>query len=103
MKHILQQTDDDIDLVRLYPNGSFKAITVQEQREEEMRGHQVSRRKRKRKEGTDSASTKQMAPALRAKPGQTTATTETQSVDDGNNSAPEDDNGQNIINPIILD
>ncbi len=33
MNDILKQTDD-IDLVRLYPNGSFKAITLQEQRQE---------------------------------------------------------------------
>jgi len=107
MKHILQQTDEDIDLVRLYPNGSFKAITVQEQREEEMRIHQATKRK-KRKRRNAEENGNGIAPNLRGKSASSSASgTETTatSVDanDGNNSAPEDDNGQNMINPIVLD
>merc|ERR1712228_1171837 len=49
MAAILKQTDEDIDLVRLYPNGSFKAITLQEQRDEELRIHEGKRKKRKRR------------------------------------------------------
>merc|ERR1712154_740865 len=54
MQLILQQTDDDIDQVRLYPNGSFKAITLQEMREEEARkGHEKRRKKNAKKRQRD--------------------------------------------------
>merc|ERR1711933_248267 len=61
MKEILAQTDDDIDLVRLYPNGSFKAITLSEQREEDNKS-QVSKRKRKRKHMDDHGGTSSQKP-----------------------------------------
>merc|ERR1712154_269596 len=88
MAAILKQTDEDIDLVRLYPNGSFKAITLHEQREEENKS-QVSKRKRKRKHNDDPSekANHQIPPNLR----------KSASANDGNNSAPEDDNGQNLI------
>ena len=95
MKDILDKTDDDIDLVRLYPNGSFKAITLQEQREEEAQKQSIKTTKRKRKrtnnnnDGNDNDNNGNDKDKDKEK--------------DGNNSAPEDDNGQNIINPIVLD
>lgn len=92
MADILKKTDDDIDLVRLYPNGSFKAITVAEQREEENE-RQVSKRKRKRKQNENGDELQLPSKKRKAAP----------PTDDGNNSAPEDDNGQNLINPIVLD
>jgi len=146
MKQILQGTDDDIDLVRLFPDGSFKSITLNEQREEEARIQQASKRKRKRKQsdtGSHSAGNKQKRHAPNTPPphqsnqdkeGSSSSRSRSQSQShshndnedeeeeedehvapngnanqhesgdqDGNNSAPEDDNGQNIINPIVLD
>merc|ERR1712130_519733 len=99
MKEILAQTDDDIDLVRLYPNGSFKAITLSEQREEEARLQQVTKRKRKRKDENNDNNT--TPPNLRKSTNDNHQSTTNSK--DGNNSAPEDDNGQNMINPIVLD
>mmetsp|Transcript_46824 Transcript_46824/g.41891 ORF Transcript_46824/g.41891 Transcript_46824/m.41891 type:complete len:297 (-) Transcript_46824:53-943(-) len=123
MKDILDKTDDDIDLVRLYPNGSFKAITLQEQREEEAQKQSIkTKQKRKRKrsdndndeddnDNNDKSNNKEKenntATAAdkgdkvnnnKAKP-----SSSSNNNNDGNNSAPEDDNGQNIINPIVLD
>lgn len=103
MADILKQTDDDIDLVRLYPNGSFKAITLAEQREEENK-NQVTKRKRKRKQteeidGSAPKQNHQIPPNLR----KSALNQQNDDANNGNNSAPEDDNGQNLINPIVLD
>jgi len=103
MKNILQQTDDDIDLVRLYPNGSFKAITLQEQRDEDNRRHEGKRKKRKRKhDGDQQENGNPVPPNLRSKSASRNGSASVE-ANDGLNSDPADDNGQNVINPIVLD
>lgn len=97
MMRILRETDDDIDVVRLHPNGTFKPITLQEQREEDKKS-QVGVRKRKLNQITpsdDDGNSNSSVVVSSASP-------------EGNGRTNEScdsvvDHGQTVDNPILLE
>lgn len=60
MSNILKSTDDEVDQVRLYPNGKYKPITLEEQRQADSR---IGRAAKRRKKGDASAASGETAAA----------------------------------------
>ena len=56
MSKILEETGDEIDTVRLYSDGTYKSITLEEIQEEDAKTQQIKKRKKRNKpDGSEDA------------------------------------------------